>query len=184
MGPIEILVAEHRVIEKVLTTLSSMGAAASRGECIDRGRLIDIVTFLRRYADAYHHGKEEKLLFPTIARGPATEHLWPPMAALKRDHEIGRLLVGDLASCAGRGDWSERDRATFRRAAHDFVSLLRRHILDEDRTVFPAMAVVIAPEVMARLETAFAAFERDHAEERGNLLALAERLAAAPEAAR
>jgi hemerythrin-like domain-containing protein len=175
--PMALLMAEHRVIESVLDALAAYGAAAARGAELDRGRLGDFIAFIRGYADAIHHGKEESILFAAVRQRGAPGRLATLIAAMCRDHETARLLTGDLGGLARRATWSARDRADLARVANEYVSLLRRHIADEDMTAFPGLAAFLGPAGLRSVSAAFERFEREHAERRDGLRALAARLA-------
>jgi hemerythrin-like domain-containing protein len=184
MDPIERMVAEHRVIEPVLDALAVLAAAigaagADRDEASDRRSLGDWVTFLRGYADALHHGKEESILFASLQRRSVPPALGPPLAAICRDHETARLLTGDLASLQRRQPWTAVDRTRIHRTVVDYTSLLRRHIAAEDTAIFPAVAAALGRRGMAAVAKACERFEREHGQECVELERLAARLSAA-----
>jgi len=169
VDPLALLVAEHRVIESVLDALDDLAAAAARGS-VDLGRLAGIVECLRGYADAIHHGKEEKILFPAVARCPEAANLVQPLSALRRDHETARLLTDDLAACAAlRDPVTSAGRARLLRTALDYTALLRRHIATEDGRVFPAIAAALPVAAMAGVASAFTRFEAEHEARRTEL---------------
>jgi hemerythrin-like domain-containing protein len=175
MGPLGLLTAEHRVIETVLDTLDDLAAAAGRGEAADGERLAGSVAFLRGYADAIHHGKEERILFAAVERGRAPANLTQLLAGLRREHETARLLTDDLAAFAALpAPWSEADRVRIRRVAGEYTSLLRRHIAAEDGTVFPIIAAALSSAALRSVASAFERFEAAHAAQRDGLRAWAE----------
>ena len=61
------LVAEHRLILRVIAYLCGIGESLNDGGTADTAVLRDAVAFLRQYADARHHGKEEDILFAALA---------------------------------------------------------------------------------------------------------------------
>ena len=60
---IDVLMSEHRRIEKVLGSLETFCLEVADGLVPDRALLADYAAFFRGYADASHHGKEEDVLF-------------------------------------------------------------------------------------------------------------------------
>ena len=60
--------AEHRIIESVVKALGGVADDMERGRHADVAMLVTAVEFLRVYADKLHHGKEETLFFPMLAR--------------------------------------------------------------------------------------------------------------------
>jgi len=178
MDPLALLVAEHRVIESALDALDDLAAAAARGS-VDLGRLASIVEFLRGYADAIHHGKEEKILFLAVERCRETAGLVQPLSALRRDHDTARLLTDDLAACAAlREPVTAAGRARLQRTALDYTALLRRHIATEDGRVFPAIAAGLPAAAMAGVLSAFTRFEAEHEASRTELCGRASGFAA------
>ena len=58
--------SEHRLIER---TLDALAASPTRSACKagdDKEELQRFVTFIRGFADAHHHGKEEDILFAAM----------------------------------------------------------------------------------------------------------------------
>lgn len=157
---IEILMSEHRLIERVLGSLESAVAGGEGGLSIERPLLGDYTAFFRCFADACHHGKEEDILFQRmIERGFPRER--GPLAVMYAEHEAGRQRVRALAEVAeGSGPLDTGERARVVETACGFVSLLRDHIVKEDRILYPmALERLTGPE-LDRMEGQFEAFER------------------------
>ena len=72
MDAIEMLMTEHRTIERVLDGLVGFSGEVQRRGGTEKPELLRFVTFLREFADECHHGKEENILFATM-----TEHGFP-----------------------------------------------------------------------------------------------------------
>jgi hemerythrin-like domain-containing protein len=167
MDCIELMNAEHRNIEKALDSLESFGENVAGGGEIDAGRLSDHVAFLRRYADAIHHGKEEAILFAVLRRQGCPEDFGPVIEGICRDHETGRNSVDDLEIAARRQQpWSQEQREALRRTAFGFVTMLRQHIREEDDFVFPRAWELLSAKNRKRVQRACERFEEDHAGER------------------
>jgi hypothetical protein len=62
-GPTAILVEEHELILEALDARENRLDALEQGGVPDRAYFGTMVEFLRTFADACHHGKEERLLF-------------------------------------------------------------------------------------------------------------------------
>ena len=63
MDSIEIMMAEHRLIERMLKVMRKACYGIMQGEEINYNDFEMMIDFVRNYADAHHHGKEEKFLF-------------------------------------------------------------------------------------------------------------------------
>ncbi|MBK9243255.1 MAG: hemerythrin domain-containing protein [Burkholderiales bacterium] len=137
MDPIATLMSEHRAIERVLDALVAFADAVERSGATDKQELSRFVTFLREFADAGHHGKEEDILFQAMAEGgfPAEDG---PIGVMLREHDEGRAFVGILDERARQDTaWSEADRRQIGATAHGFADLMRSHIEKEDDILYP-----------------------------------------------
>ena len=94
--PVEMLEAEHRVIQKMVAGMSVLAEQLEGGEQVDVSLLDRIVVFLRTFADRCHHGKEETFLFPALIRRGVPSH-GCPIGGLTMEHQKGRVMVGELA---------------------------------------------------------------------------------------
>jgi hemerythrin-like domain-containing protein len=152
--PTAILREEHRRILDVTGALERQLDPA-RTETADPVQLGRCVRFLRLFADACHHGKEEDILFPTLE-----DHGLPrdsgPIAVMLAEHREGRRLVEIMANAlpelsAGDEDAMER----FTRAGHDYADLIRGHIGKEDGVLFDMADRIIEAPACARLCEAY-----------------------------
>ncbi|RPJ01063.1 MAG: hypothetical protein EHM39_03845, partial [Chloroflexi bacterium] len=66
MKATEILMDEHRVIERVLTALESAARRVEAGQALRPDFFVDAADFIRGFADGCHHMKEEGVLFKTM----------------------------------------------------------------------------------------------------------------------
>ncbi len=95
MEAIDILMGEHRQIERVLRALEDAVARARRGETLPVAGFEAATEFIGAYADERHHQKEEHLLFEAmVAAGMSKEG--GPVAVMLQEHELGRRLVGEM----------------------------------------------------------------------------------------
>ena len=81
MDAIETLMNEHRVIERVLDGLVAFAEEIERKGTTEKEELGRFVTFVREFADACHHGKEEDILFAAMV-----EHGVPAERRADRGH--------------------------------------------------------------------------------------------------
>lgn len=177
MKPIDTLVTEHRLIERVLEALVGYLKALDRGPAT-REDLRRFTDFIRGFADAVHHGKEEDVLFRTMA-----DHDMPlddgPLAVMLHEHELGRGLVRELAgAAAARGHFTPAETSSVRKAARGYVDLLRSHIMKEDQILYPMAQRLLPPEEWLRMAARFEEIDRAREGEIARLRAVAEDLAA------
>ena len=177
--PLTILMDEHRLIEKVLGSLETCAIEVDGGLAFERAFARDYAEFLRGFADAWHHGKEEDILFRRmVERGFSTEA--GPVAVMLHEHREGRALAAAIhAAGEGPGDAGPDEKAAFLSGARGFVPLLRQHIQKEDGILYPMSERVLSPAEFETMLADFSDFERKAGEDgtRDRLEALAERLA-------
>jgi hemerythrin-like domain-containing protein len=157
---LEILMDEHRVIERVLASLETF-AERLEDDADPRQALRDYARFFREFADRCHHAKEEDRLFvEMIGHGFPREQ--GPIAVMLSDHVEGRAHVGGIAKVGeGTGPLSADEVAVVRFHVHSYVPLLRSHIMKEDNVLYPMASRALPPEVMDRLARDFEAHEHD-----------------------
>lgn len=177
---IEVLMNEHRLIERALGSLETYAVEVGAGALPTRDVIGEYVAFFRGFADGCHHGKEENILFQRmVERGFPREA--GPLAVMYHEHEQGRAHVRALTSIAARpGTVVAADAQDLVAHADEYVPLLRQHILKEDRILYPmALQVLTGPELDA-MNTQFEEFEAKlHADGSYDVLrGLAERLTA------
>ncbi len=178
MDAIETLMGEHRLIERGIDALTAFADEARRRTADDREELGRFVTFIREFADACHHGKEEDILFVAMVDAGFPRN-GGPIAVMLHEHDQGRGLVGILKTRAEQpGPWSDADRQEIADVARGYSAMLHAHIHKEDAVLYPMAEQHLAPEAMERVSEAC---ERYEAERLGNheaLHALAEALVA------
>lgn len=178
MKATEILMAEHRVIERVVAAMKEAADRLEQGEEIRPGFFLQAGEFVKGFADGCHHKKEEEVLFKSmVENGLSTQQ--GPVAAMLYEHEQGRAYIRGLSEAALRlqsGDKSAIPAVVSN--ARGYAMLLNGHILKEDQVLFPLADRVIPA---AQQEAVMEGFEHVEHEETGEgvhekYLALAEAL--------
>jgi hemerythrin-like domain-containing protein len=161
---IEILMEEHRLIERGLDAMDAWVTALGSGsQSDDKAELTRFVSFIREFGDAYHHSKEEDILFVAMV-----DHGFPresgPIAVMLHEHDMGRSLVRTLDALAQQATtWSEDDYETLARTAREFSTLLRQHIQKEDQILYPMASTRLPEPVKEELLRRFQSFEAQQA---------------------
>ena len=131
-----ILKHEHRIIERSLRALDGVCDRLGVGASIPAGDLLEVIDFITTFADQYHHGKEERILFPALERcGIVREG--GPLRAMEHEHRIERGLIAALRQAVV--SYREGDNEAVRRfveAAHSYLHMLAGHIEKEDSILF------------------------------------------------
>lgn len=159
MKAVEVLMAEHRVIESAITALTAYARSIANGSDAPRDDLAEFVSFLQGYADAHHHGKEEEILFRAMVdNGMPVDG--GPLAVMLAEHAEGRRLTSSLAKIsADEGEWTKEQRRRLLVDATSYARLLNAHIQKEDRVLYPMATQILADDVWRKIESEFSAFQ-------------------------
>ncbi len=137
MDPIKKLVDEHRNILAVLESFDQFAATTVSSDFCDRARLGAYVSFIREYADKYHHAKEEDILFATMAENGFSRNEGP-IAVMLAEHDEGRKYVKFLLEASQEPrDLSADERRAVANTIRAYTELLRGHIYKEDNILYP-----------------------------------------------
>lgn len=162
MKATDVLMTEHRVIERVLTSLEAAADRLAQGQSVRPGFFLDAADFIKNFADGCHYHKEEGVLFEAMVAAGMPRHAGP-IAVMLSEHEQGRAFTRGMREAAERlesGDGSAAGQVV--QSAHGYVDLLRQHIVKEDNILFP-MAGQALP--VAEQDRVWAAFEHvEHAD--------------------
>jgi len=173
------LVAEHRIIARVLKTLEHWAGSVARRGADARSELQGFTDFFSRFADEHHHDKEERVLFEVmIEHGVPREE--GPLGMMFREHEQCRASTRQLVELAHQHHpWSDADRGALCAAASNYSKLLLLHMSKEDEFLYP-MVTRQLPPVLQRVAQEFSRFKTHETgeDEYRRLLLLAESLVA------
>lgn len=154
-GPLEMLKHEHRIIERILKALDGICVRLDRGEQVPPDALSACLDFIRTFADACHHGKEEAHLFPALEEH-GVPRLGGPVGAMLHEHELGRGFVAELdrAIQAYRVGSPEAGRRIVE-TARQYIELLTQHIHKEDYVLFNIAETILDDGALASLRDRF-----------------------------
>ncbi len=161
MKATEILMEEHGVIERVLTSLEKAAKRLSIGQPVPGDFFIKSAEFIKGFADGCHHKKEEGVLFPALSANglPSGEG---PVAVRLAEHEEGRGLAAAIREGAERLQAGDQAAASLVvQSALEYVMLLRQHIEKENQILFPMADQVIPVERQQQLTEAFDHIEHE-----------------------
>lgn len=178
MKPTDVLMNEHRLIERVLDALEAAANQVERGRAVPAAFFLDAAEFIAGFADGCHHRKEEGVLFDALAAGGMPTHAGP-IGVMLMEHEQGRAFTRALRSAARRLESGDADAGReVARQARGYVALLREHITKEDDVLFPMADQLLGADQQRQV---MAGFDKIEAQETGEgahekFHALAERL--------
>ena len=178
MDPFDLLMTEHRLIEQVLDSLAGCAGELSAGAAVERTDLAPFVEFVRDFADAGHHAKEEDVLFEVMVRSgfPAGGG---PVAVMLAEHDQGRAITAVVAETAeATGPFADGDAPRLLDAATALQAHLRQHIVKEDQVLYPMARMHLPPPALAEVAERVAEFQErwEASGEAGRLRGLGEGL--------
>jgi len=166
MLPVEVLINEHRLIEKMVSLLEKEIRRIEASATADTDFIDAIVDFFRTYADRYHHGKEEGILFKALSGKNLSDVHHKMMIELVMEHAFARKTVKSLERsnkeyAAGK----KEDLNAIRHMLEELIKLYPRHIRKEDKQFFiPCMKYLTQEEQEAMLGN-FMEFDRNFTDE-------------------
>ena len=179
MQSIELLMREHRNIERVVTALERAAAHLARGGSVRPTFFVEAARFFADYADGVHHAKEEGVLFGAIIQSgmPASEG---PIPVMLEEHVEARACTRALRTAGMRLEGGDPAAAKdVVSAARRYAALIRDHIAKEDEVLFPMAAQMMSPDVESAVMAGMTQLEQQETGggKLATLLALADALA-------
>lgn len=161
MQATEILMDEHRVIERVLISLEFATQRLAEGQAIPMEFFLKAADFIKGFADGCHHKKEEQVLFAALEENGLPREAGP-VGAMLADHEEGRRLTRAMRAAAERAQSGDSQAVPqVAQNALGYVALLRQHIQKENNILFPMADHVIPPEQHPQIAEAFEHIEHE-----------------------
>lgn len=163
MNAIEIMMNEHRYIERMLKVVRAACCKVLKNDIYDYSDFDLIIGFIKEYADGHHHNKEERFLFNKMVEnlGVLGEKL--VKHGMLVEHDFGRLYVRNLEEALKKvkaGD--EEAKLDLIANAISYCDLLTRHIDKEDRVVYTFAKRELKEEIMLQVDAQCVEYEREY----------------------
>ncbi len=169
MKPIGPLMWEHRLIEKMLTSLTKHIDKIEKTKKVNPLVIDMAVDFVKTYADRTHHGKEEEILFRDLAKKALLPELKKIMQELLDEHVWGRKTTAALVAARNKyllGD--ESQLSVIIDLARQLANFYPRHIEKEDKHFFYPCQEYFTKEEQAKMLAEFWEFDRKMIHEKYN----------------
>ena len=153
MDIIDAMVAEHERILQEADHLQRMCLALMTDGTFDADEFHGVIRFVRAYADAAHHRKEEDILYDYMLAhlGKVAENL--VQHGMLVEHNLGRMDMANLEAAvnayAEKGD--SLSKLEILSWAMEYVHLIRRHVDKENAVVYPFARRSLSAEVIEAL---------------------------------
>lgn len=147
---IQILLEEHRNIDKLLLVLEHELEVFDRSEEPDYEILRAIIEYFQDYPEDCHHPKEDMVFEKLKMRDPAAASRVGDVEAehVVETERLRKLVEAVEEILAGR----EFLRQTFHDVVNDFIKHQRQHMDKEERLLFPAAVQRLRPEDWAAID--------------------------------
>jgi hemerythrin-like domain-containing protein len=146
----------------MLKVLEREAARMEAGERVNTETLEQGIDFLRNFADQCHHTKEEKELFPAMAKAGVPVD-GGPIGVMLHDHVEGRGHIRAMSEALDA--YRQGDETAAKRLAGSiraYTELLTAHIWKEDNILFTMADQVLSDSVQQELVARFDRIESEH----------------------
>jgi hemerythrin-like domain-containing protein len=141
---------DHGLIRQVIDVLGEICKRSLVERYLEDTK--EIMGFLDRFMDKYHHGKEEKFMFPSAVRNKVMTQ--EGMDHLLREHEEARVYIRQMDEALKRGRMP-----VFYEQAKKLVEHMTHHIKDEENNFFPRIEEGIDSDEDMRVYKEFEAYQ-------------------------
>ncbi len=155
MNITQILIQEHQLILMVLGLLQKARQRLEKGGQVPSAFFKAAMVFCSGFADQFHHFKEEFLLFGLLSHKKQGK-LDSAMGALRYQHERCRECIAGIRQSLPM--YEENDGTALTVLLENlavYVSLLKRHIHEEDVVFFPLADKTLSSEEKESLARQF-----------------------------
>jgi hemerythrin-like domain-containing protein len=148
---IEILLEEHRNIEKLLLVLEQELNVFDHTESPDYEILQTVVEYFLEYPEKYHHPKEDIIFEKLKLRDPTAA---ASIGDAEAEHQLETTRLHRFAQAiedilAGR----EYPRQSFHNIVSDFIDYQRQHMQKEEKFLYPAAIKGLRNEDWVEIDT-------------------------------
>lgn len=151
---ISILKNEHNNILRMISILEKDVVFFMNNNLNDINIFNEYIDFIKNYADNYHHGKEEKILFKYMTEnlGSAAEKL--VNNGMLVEHEFGRFFIRSLIENLKDYSINRTDSVKVKIIADviGYCELLKRHIEKENEVVYKFAINNLSEDVLIKIE--------------------------------
>jgi hemerythrin-like domain-containing protein len=159
MTSVDVLLAEHRMIARMVSIIEAVADRLDAGHEVPTRVLVDVMDFSEHFTSNCHHAKEEHHLFPMLAEhGMRLDS--SPIAALREQHEANHAYLREMHGALTRMRANDPHALrAFAASARDYARLIREHMRIEDH-YFQDVASLFSPEEEAALASRMATIDQ------------------------
>lgn len=96
MLSVDVLISEHVLIMRLVDLIRKEAEQIAKTNVVKPNKIMQVTVFLQVYADKYHHGKEEGILFRALSQKKLSEADHDLMTELMMEHAHARKTISGL----------------------------------------------------------------------------------------
>lgn len=163
MNAIDIMMEEHRYISRMLEVIKKACFKIYKNKFIDYDDFRNIILFIREYADAHHHKKEEILLFSKMVEHIGNVAEKTINHGMLVEHDMGRMYITGLEEALKKSEkGDEKAILDIIANAISYTHLLERHIDKENNVIYKFGQKYLSEEVLKIIDEECISFENDN----------------------
>lgn len=177
MTAVEVMMGEHRNIEPMLEVVRKACFQILEGKDVNYDDFALIIEYIREYADAYHHRKEEVMLFNRMLEHLGVLGEKTIKYGMLVEHDLGRMYINNLEEAlknlkAG----NEEAKLDVIANAISYTDLLKRHINKEDNVIYKFALRELDEGVINTINEEFVVYEEENKATREKYLKILKQL--------
>jgi len=141
-----ILSEEHQNILKMIDLVMNECEQLENGKEIDVPFFQNVISFIKNYADGFHHKKEEDILFKTMLEQAEYLHC-NPIPVMLHEHDEGRHYVRGMEEAL-----LKKNADALGENARNYGFLLQEHIYKEDNILYPMAEEALSEDQKEQVE--------------------------------
>lgn len=144
VAPVEDLMREHGILNRLLLIYEEIGKRMSKGDKCPSDILRQTAAIVHDFIEEYHEKLEEDYIFVRFEKAKKMQDL---VQILREQHQKGRILTNYILSNAN--DQALRDPSVGQKiqdALGEFIKMYRPHEAREDTVLFPAFKTLVSPK--------------------------------------
>lgn len=161
MNSIDVLVNEHNNIKRVLKIIRCLCVNMVEGNKVEIDDFSKIIDFIRNYADKYHHGKEEEMLFKYMQEDLSSDIGEGPVRGMFIEHDYARSFIMNLEIAIKEyKNGNTESKVDIIANAIGYANLLNNHILKEDNVIYKYAITHLPKETINKMNKEFEILEQ------------------------
>lgn len=167
MLPVDMLVTEHKLILQAVDKIKKETVQIEATNSAHPNFITIAVDFFRTYADKFHHGKEEGILFRALSQRKLSDADHKVMMELMIEHGFARRTVTALENAKEEYVLGKKEALkTIIDQLNALVKLYPAHIEKEDNHFFYPSMQYFTSEEQNQMQTSFTTFNQNFTDKR------------------